>query len=305
MALNVQGLANFVDQQKMELIGKTVLAGKTAKLINFQSGVKGSAAINLLTTAPVFGDGTACGWNEAGTSTLTQRNIVTGQIKINQSFCDKALANRWAGYQVKIAAGSKTLPFEQEFIDSIIRGIEEVQEIAIWQGDTASTNPNLNKYDGLIKIIDAASGVKGAVNTDITSITVSNVLTVIDNVYVAIPTAILDKAVIMCGADTFRLAVMALRNANLYHYSQEADAAMEITLPGTSTKLHGVNGLNGTNRLFAFDPMAVYRGADLESDAEKFEFWYSQDNREFRLAIEFNCGVQIAFPDQVVQFTLQ
>ena len=36
------------------------------------------------------------------------------------------------------------------------------------------------------------------------------------------------------------------------------------------------------------------------NDEEKFELWYSQDFREFRLAIEFNAGVQVAFPDEVV-----
>ena len=33
---------------------------------------------------------------------------------------------------------------------------------------------------------------------------------------------------------------------------------------------------------------------------ETFDLWYSKDNQEFRLAVKFNAGVQVAFPDEVV-----
>ena len=38
----------------------------------------------------------------------------------------------------------------------------------------------------------------------------------------------------------------------------------------------------------------------MEGDDEKFDLWYSKDNQEFRLAINFNAGVQVAFPDEIV-----
>jgi len=37
----------------------------------------------------------------------------------------------------------------------------------------------------------------------------------------------------------------------------------------------------------------------MRGDEEMFDLWYSQDNREFRLAIEFTAGTQIAFPKEV------
>ena len=41
---------------------------------------------------------------------------------------------------------------------------------------------------------------------------------------------------------------------------------------------------------------------DMEGDSEKFEFWYSQDNREYRIAMDYNLGVQVAFPNMVVKY---
>ena len=35
-------------------------------------------------------------------------------------------------------------------------------------------------------------------------------------------------------------------------------------------------------------------------DAERFELWYSKDFNEYRLAIQFNLGLQVAFPDEIV-----
>ena len=54
-----------------------------------------------------------------------------------------------------------------------------------------------------------------------------------------------------------------------------------------------------TKAVASYKDNFVY-GVDLAGDEEKFELWYSQDNREFRLAIEFNAGVQVAYPDAVV-----
>jgi len=313
MALNLQSLTAFVDEQRLPLIKRSVLTAKTAKMLNLQTGVKGTSALNLLETTVVFGDGTTCGWDEAGVSKLSQRKLEVGQIKINKEFCDKDMLKYWMGYDVKVAAGQKTLPFEEDFVGDVIDRVSETLEKAIWTGDKDSLNENLNKFDGLIKIIDAtidpstSLGAIQAVNTGIdnsTGITASNVITVVDNVFKAIPAELLDKegVVIVAGADTFRKYVVALRSANLFHYSYDMNAGMELTIPGTMIKLMAVNGLNGTDRLFAFHKDNVFFGTDLEGDNEKFEFWYSQDKRVFMLAIEFAAGVQVAFPNQIVSF---
>ena len=44
----------------------------------------------------------------------------------------------------------------------------------------------------------------------------------------------------------------------------------------------------------------MFYGTDLENGEELFDIWYSKDNREFRLAIEFTAGVQVAFQDEIV-----
>lgn len=287
-------LTAYVEQRRLPLIKEAVLKAKSASLFNLQTDIKTSAALNLLSTAIQFGDGLACGWDEAGTQTLSQRILATGNIKINMAYCDKEMLKYWTQYQVRVAAGQKTLPFEEDFVNAVVENVKAAIETAIWQGDTTSETNNLKYFDGLLKILKDAAGT-----VDVT-ITGTSAYDDIMAVYNAIPEKVLDGASILVGADTFRKFIQELVAKNYYHYSGE-NLNGEIMLPGSQVKVIAVNGLNGTDKIVAgqLDKNFFY-GCDMMNDEEKFELWYSQDFREFRLAIEFNAGVQVAFPDEVV-----
>ena len=286
-------LPDYVEQRRLPLIAAAVLGGDTAKLFNLQTDVKTSAALNLLATDVEFGDGSACGWDEAGTQTLSQRILNTGLIKINMAYCDKVMLKYWTQYQVRVAAGDKTLPFEEYFINEVIKDVKAKLEKAIFQGDKTSQDDNLNKFDGLIKILGAESSVVSFTQG-------ANVAASVLAAYMAIPEEALDGASILIGADDLREYVQALVAQNLYHYDPNVPVDV-VYIPGTNVAVRKANGLNGTHKLIAgqLDKNFFY-GCDMVNDEEKFEFWYSKDNREFRLAIEFNAGVQVAFPDMVV-----
>lgn len=287
-------LTAYVEQRRLPLIKEAVLKAKSASLFNLQTDIKTSAALNLLSTAIQFGDGLTCGWNEAGTQTLSQRILATGNIKINMAYCDKEMLKYWTQYQVRVAAGQKTLPFEEDFVNAVVENVKAAIETAIWQGDTTSETNNLKYFDGLLKILGAAAGVVAV------TITGASAYDDIMAVYNAIPEKVLDGASILVGSDTFRKFIQELVAKNYYHYSGE-NLNGEIMLPGSQVKVIAVNGLNGTDKIVAgqLDKNFFY-GCDMMNDEEKFELWYSQDFREFRLAIEFNAGVQVAFPDEVV-----
>lgn len=287
-------LPAYVEQRRLPLIKEAVLKAKSASLFNLQSDIKTDAALNLLSTDVQFGNGLTCGWDEAGTQTLSQRILKTGNIKINMAYCDKAMLKYWTQYQIRVAAGQKTLPFEEDFVSAVVENVKEAVEIAIWQGDTTSVTNNLKYFDGLLKILKNDSGTVDVVFTG------ASAYDDIMAVYNAIPEKVLEGASILVGADTFRKFVNELVAKNYYHYSGE-NLNGEIYLPGSQVKVIAVNGLNGTNKIVAgqLDKNFFY-GVDMVNDEEKFELWYSQDFREFRLAIEFNAGVQVAFPDEVV-----
>ena len=296
MAINKSALQAYVEEKKSGLIRNAVIGARSASEFNLMTGVKGATALNLLNTTVTLGDGSSCGWNEAGESTLSQRILTPGYPKVNMSFCDKALLSTWMNYDVKVAAGQKTLPFEEDFINGVIDGVKAKLETTIWQG----VKSNGDAFDGIEKVLEGTSAVavqytKGATITSIVS-----------SVYKAIPSAAFSKGevVLYMGSDSYRAYIQELiAGDKLVINAQVSDIAMPdtILIPGTNVRVIGVSGLDGTGDYYASYKDNFVYGTDLQGDEEKFDFWYSQDNREFRLAIEMVAGVQVAFPDLVVK----
>jgi hypothetical protein len=287
MAVNLTGLTTYVEQNANGLVSKASLGAPSLKYFTLQTGVKGETTINVLNTTIALGNGKACGWNESGESKITQRTIKPWFAKVNRSFCDKAMADYFMNAEVNVAAGRQNLPFEEKFIADVIKGVNEEVEKAVWQGVTIAGT----KYDGLLDILAGATKVEKA----------DKVFDTVKAVYKAIPAASLTDTAIFMGVDKYRDLVMELVDKNLYHYPANDNAdVFEMVFPGTSTKVIGVPGLNGKDNIVALPLSETVYGVDMQNDQEEFRFWYSDDNQEYRLAINFNGGVQVAFLDNCV-----
>lgn len=309
MSFVVSSLNNYTNEQSTDLLVKALFGSKTASTLQsagqVQVGVKSSASLNLLASTVYFqADG--CGYNPSGATTFTQRNITVGAVKVEETLCPKTLEAKWM--QTQIMAGSPTMiPFEEQIGSEKSAVIAENIEIAMWQGDTTSGNPNLNRFDGFNKIIAAASPtLANAAPTTFTSITSANIDDILDQVYANIPARVATKSDLVCfiGVDAFKLMLVNLKNANLYHYAVEASEAMEMIYPGTNMKLIAVGGLSGTNKIVAGSLSNFFVGTDLANEEESYKLWYSEDNDEVRFRTTFKYGVQVAYPSEVVYFTL-
>lgn len=290
MAFNLTGLTSYVDEQRLPLIKKAVLGGKSVGLFNLQAGVKKSAALNLINVNPTIQAG-GCGFNAQGDATISQRVIETELLKVNMEFCDKDLLNYWAGYQVKVGAGKEQLPFEEYLTSMIVEGINEKVEKLVWTGDKSKGA----EFDGILTILDGE---------DVVTAQGTGAYAAIKAAYAAIPVAVLPKASIFVGADTFRAYMLEMVEKNFYHYAADGADVQEFIVPGTNTKVVAVNGLNGTNKVVAADAANLFYGCDMMDDAETFDLFYSKDNRAYRLAVEFNGGTQVAYPNEVVVGTV-
>lgn len=316
MSFSVSSLTNYTKENEASLVSSSVLGAKTAALIksagNVMVGVKSAETINIMDTDAFFQAGGTCGWNASGTTSFTQRTVTVGKIKVQESLCPKALEAKYLQKALPTGSTYDSIPFEQDYSDRKAKTIAAQLETAIWQGDTTSANGNLNKFDGLIKLIGAASGVVDAnvsgfiSGAPLTSITAANVVSLFDGVYKAIPAKIVaaDDLVIFAGLDTFRTYTIALKNANMFNYSFDGKADSEFVLPGTSIKVIAVNGLNGTNDVYALRLSNLFLGTDLLNEEEKFEIFFAKEADEVRFAAEFKFGVNIAFPDEIVKVVI-
>ena len=298
MAITFGNLTKYVEERRLPLIAEATLKSATVPYLSLQPDVKTSSKLNLLSTTVKFQDGLVCNWTGGSSQELSQREIKTGAIKIEMEYCTRALTNYWTQYQVRVAADPGALPFEEEFVNGILKSVEETKEKALWQGNTTGSVDNLKYFDGFLKIIDAEPD-----KVEVDTASLSTVYDKVKAVYAAIPAKAFERGEvqIFMGSDDYRTLVQELVTANLYHYNPgDAGKGNEYMLPGTDIKVIGVNGLNGKHRIVAGSKYNMFYGFDIDSTDREFKFWYSEDNDEYRLRIVFNAGVQVAFPNEVV-----
>lgn len=323
MAYNVSALTDYTEQNIDVLVMKSLFDAKTQRIIqaegNVMTGVKSAETINILNTDAIFQAGGTCGFNSSGTTAFTQRTVTVGKIKVNESLCPKALEAKYT--QKALAMGSRydSIPFEQQYTELKAKTVAEQLEVALWQGNTAHGNVNLNKFDGLIKLIDAAAVsvqsnvaayTAGGPISAATGITTSNVKAIVNGVWLALPAAIQgkDDVRIWAGWDTFQKFIAAYTDQNLFNFAPagtELSAANgDVIIPGTNYRLTAVHGLDGTNRLFGMRSSNIFLGVDLENEEERWEIFFAKEADEVRFVSEFKEGINVAFPNEIVDFEL-
>ena len=283
----VDSITGYVEEHRSELLSKAMLDGKSRRAWNLMTDVKGPTALNIMDTEVVFGE-LECGWKESGSTEFTQRVLEPKALTVNMAFCDKNLLKTWAQYEVKVAAGYETLPFEEKWVGQILDGVNEKLERMLYFGSGQGA-----EFEGIIPILSG----DGA--TIIESTTGATAYDFLKEVAAAIPVQV-KNPVILVSTPLYREFMQDLVAANLFHYDP-ANGENEYRLPGTDIRVIAVDGLNDKEEYaIAANMDNLFYGVSADGDEDTFDIWYSKDAREFRLAINFVAGVQVAFPDEVV-----
>jgi hypothetical protein len=318
MALSLGTLNLYTKQLVEPLLTSAVIGAKTQQMI-MDGGivipkVKSSASIPLMDTDAVFqADG--CGYSPSGTTSFTQRTVTVGKIQVSETICPKNFEAYFT--QEALKAGSTYEDFgNAQFLEAYLAKknarISAQIETAIWQGDvTGSGGANLNKFDGLIRLIDLGSpidanvsGFTGVSGSPISTVTATNVVASTEGIYKAIPAEVMAKGdvKIFCGYDWYRLLILAYRALNLFSYNPQDVNAQSFILPGTNIEVVPVNGLNGTGDAYAISLSNMVLAVDLENEEQNYRVFYSMDNDEIRTKVSFKVGVNVAFTNEVVKF---
>lgn len=318
MSFVVSSLGNYTKQPVKPLLTPAVFGARTQEKIVKKGillqGVKSAESIPLVDTDAIF-QADSCSFDASGATTFTQRTVTVGKIKVEEKLCPKDLETKFT--QEALKAGSTyedfgNADFEKVYLDTKNQRIAAQLEVALWQGDTGSVDVNLNKFDGLIKLIDAGSpidanvsGYTGLTGSAQATITEANVLAVVKGIKNAIPAALKgrDDLEISCGYDVFEMFINAGIAANLFHYNYTNDSGnYEIKLPGTNILLSAKHGLDGTGDLYAFRWAIVAMGVDIVEEETNYKMWYSQDNNDVRFRAAWKTGVNVAFTNECVKF---
>lgn len=303
MAFDVSALGNYTKEEMATLKYATVFAGKTAGMLAPVTGIKSAEKLNKIATRGVW-QTQACGFTASGDTVFTQRTLTVGKVGVYLDWCPKDLEAKWT--QKGLAAGSPIGldEFRNYIVDDAQQNIMADKEVAIWQGNTASTSEYLNKFDGFLKLIDADATVVDA--TSQADITTSTIRGILQDMITKIPLNIKgkDNVKFVCGMDVFEIYQNKLATDNLYHYFGNA-TGYEMKVENSNYTLIGLPGLNGTDRIIAgeFGENGNFvLGTDLLNEDEQIDVFYAQEARKVRYVNEFKIGVQYYFGDRIVSY---
>jgi hypothetical protein len=315
MAFDVTGLTNYTKEESLQLLTKAMFTAKTANLLQGAGqvlpGIK-SAEILPLLYSDVYFQSDSCSYQTSGNTTLSKRTLTVGKVKVQETLCPKDLETKYT--QKALAAGEAIDMgvFTEQIGAEKAAKIAEAIETSIWQGDTTGGAGNLGYWDGFLTILGdlgfggAGDPIKGNVANAYASITASNIDDIITTIYSVIPAEVLGKPDLMIamGTDTFRLYRQWLVTSNLFHYPANEIAEMEIVDPISGIKIYGLHGMNGTNKIVAGLWSNFFLGTDMMNEEEEFEFIFNPFERRVQFHTAFKYGCQVAYPEQVVLFTL-
>ena len=301
MAYNVNALVDYTNEQNFPILKASVMGSKTAGLFQLQTGIKSASALNIMNVDVVLqNDGVGSDTEGGGNVTFSQRMLSVAPIAVREFFDPKVLNAKFIQSQIKLGSEDNEIVFEQEITDQVTALVASKNEKALWLGDiTLTGSTDLKHFDGYLKLIDAEASVVSVTGATLTA---SNVISIVDQVYDNIPVAVLDAEdmAIYMGRDTYRLYTTALKNANLFHYSVEGGE--EFTVPGTTIKVYALNGLNSTNRIVAGRKSNFFIGLDLEGEEDNVRTVYVDQIERVKMKISYKLGAQIAFPAEIVEF---
>ena len=282
MAYNVSALGTYVQENKDIILKDIVFGGEygnTIPLMTKQLGIKTTEKIHPSTLEAVLQDVSGeCGFNPQGDLNISERSITTSQKKVNMEFCLEKLLGKFAEYTVRVGANEDALPFEAEIIDGLVKSINKQVEKGVWTDLITNTDAQL---------------------------TVASTGTAYERVmavYMALPEAILEDAVIFVSPATFREYVKDLVDKNFYHYNPADGDLEEIFIPGSGVKVRKAMGLAEQTEdvIFGTSPKNMIYGTDFMDNKEEIKAWFSDDNDTYRIKVRFNYGANVAFPDLVV-----
>lgn len=292
MAFNVSGLSAYVQENRDNILRKVILEGDTISKMAKQLGVKTKDRLHYFSLAPVIQDGKGCGFKASGATNITEKDVETAVMKVNDEWCNDDLLGKYAEYLVRFGAdaNAENLAFEQLIADELVKNINKEMEKRVWQGKKAT-----DLIDGLL--------TQAAADENTVKVTLSgaSLYEKVKQVIMAIPEEILDDAVVFISPANFRKLVFELLEMDNSYITPSEIEQGEFYFPGTSIAVHKTFGLTGVDdKIYASTWENMVYATDMMDDKEELRFWFSDDADLHRVKIKWNAGVATYFSDYVV-----
>lgn len=332
MAFSLAGLTAYTEENQFALSTAAIFGAKMLQNATVIPNVKGPSKLPLLSQQVLF-QSDSCGFNATGDTTITQRTLTPGKVKLNLEWCPKDLEAYYLRTQIAAGAHKEDIkPVEEVLFPYLMSLVAREVDIAIWKGRITASGGGIGStvpmgtgnnafWDGLrYQIQDNTGGYANAnaaaYGTALTALNTTTMIEAIFRVYQALADVAVDPSsdvTVFMGVEKYTALVRALTvggstfgavlNAGV-NGSADQSTGSGLTFPGTGLRCLPVAGLNSVDAIYGMQKSNTFIGVDAESDFNNLEVWYSKDDRKVKAAMEFKLGTQVAFPAQVAAIVL-
>lgn len=332
----LSGLTKYADQLANDIMRTPIALSVSRNYVRVQEGVKYNAPLNLLSSVMVWQD-SACGTILAnggtGSTTLTQASVIVDPIMIEETIClvgANSLEQYWTGVEMSLGSYYDTLTpdvfwkaFTANHLEQITFGVGKGMWLGSKTGATFSTDPNMLKTTGFLKLIDSTYSASiipvGATtstypvtygSTASGALTVANGYDVVQAMNLLVPDSIAEKEDLYAymSVANYKMYTASLitkfQNAVYQNGPKELNGrrVFMIDHPGSMIHVVGLPELSGSNRIILTNKENLTLGTDLQSDFETFSIKYESLINAVVFRALWKQGVQIAFPQNVVMY---
>lgn len=279
-------LAAIIGGETLSTNGISVLTN-----IKYKRKIKKLAALNVVQAG-------SCDFNPTSGVTITEAVLEPCDFKINEEICFEDIYNTWDSADMTAGKHAEQLP--QTLVDGLTEAYigqfaKEIEEM-IWQNNLSGSS---DCFDGFQNIL-AAGGVTGGTGT---TLTVSNIVTILNEAYALVPAGVLKKA------KSDLIIFMSHKALALYEMNLATQGINTSVMGGVPTlygiEIKAVGGLSDDNIIVIGARDNFYVGTDLESDFNEIKLIDMRDttgDEAVRFIMKCKLDVAIAYPTEVVYY---
>jgi len=305
MATTLTVSSNYAGQVAGEIIGKAFKEADTIakNLVTVNADIDFQVSLRKIQ----YTDGRvnyACGFTPTGAVTLSEKLLTPKKIMNNLEICKEDLRQIWSSASMGFSAHNDSMPKDVEtaLLAEILAETAEAVDNEIWNGTAATAG----EIGGFVELF-AADGDVIKANNGITTlagaITKANVVSEIEKVLNAIPTALRRKSDMIFGVSSN--VALAYQQALVSAGISNGIGGADMVLQYGTYKMEVINGL-ADNTFVVYQRKNLYFGTGLMSDHNEVKF-VDQDEAglltgNVRGKMVYTGGVQYVNSEEIVWY---
>jgi len=314
MATTVSITSTYAGEFSGKYISAALLSSPTLENgnIEIKPNVKYKDVIKKVATdSNVIKDAT-CDFTDTATVTLTERILQPEEFQVNLELCKKDFVSDWEAIEMGYSAYSNMPPKFSDFLIGHVAGlVAEKNEQNIWGG----VNGNAGEFDGFSVLMAADSDVNDAANDSQTAFTSSNIVSLLENVVDALPSAVYGKEDLKIYVPTIAWQSY-IRQLGGYAANGVGAAGVDNRgglwyNQGNALSFDGIEVVLApgmpSNHIVAGQKSNLYFGTGLLSDHNEVKLLDMADldgSQNVRVVMRFTAGVQYGIGSDLALLTL-